>query len=257
MTSGLSARTDRVVQPPAPHGAGRERFDDDVGAGHQAAGELARLGPREVEGHRALARVGVGEHLAAVESGLALGPGRQGPPGVEAPGGFHADHVRAELGQEAPGDGPGDHPGEVDDPQAAQRAGRPPRRAGAGRRPFLDGRLAALAQARSRSGRGERRGGEAREGPAVEHVAAEPRLVARRRRRRARRADRRGARSAASMSGREQEAAVEGRRVELGLGLPGHEGRHRRRRPRRSRPGRARRARADGRRPTPSSRACA
>ena len=107
------------------------------------------------------------------------------------------------------------------------RSGRCARgtRGGARRRPLANGVLAALAEARGGPGGGERRGGEAREGSAVDHLAAEARFL------RGREEGARGELLVAEQIGGvhergEQQAAAEGRLVQFGLALARHEGRH-------------------------------
>ena len=114
---GLRGLQHGVVEPEAGHHAGAEILDHDIGGRDQAADDLDRLGPLQVEDDALLA----GVELA--EGGAGAVAQRRARPHHVALGGFELDHLGAEIGQQPRAMRPGDRRREIHDPQAVEGAG--------------------------------------------------------------------------------------------------------------------------------------
>ena len=102
------------------HEAGIGGFDQHVGGAEQGE-EIAALGRRiGVDHDAALAEADMGPVERAV--GVGIGEGRQ-PPGGSAVGRLDLDHLRAQVGEDAPGH-LGPRGGDVDDSDAIEQRGR-------------------------------------------------------------------------------------------------------------------------------------
>ncbi|KAG0771912.1 hypothetical protein G6F22_016106 [Rhizopus arrhizus] len=110
-----------VIQPPPGHRAGDEVLDQDVGVLQQAQQDVAPACQRQVQPDRPLAAVDGGE-VGRVALRV---DGRPQRAGLVAARRFDLDHVRALVSQHLGAQRTRQYPGQVDDPNALQRAGGP------------------------------------------------------------------------------------------------------------------------------------
>ena len=110
---GLGIVRTHVVEAdaPAPKDAHRKVVDDDVRCDAQALAQGAALLARHVQRERPL--VAVPHRVVDAVRRVRPGAGRR----------VHLHHVRAEIGEDARGEGPGEHMGEVQDAQTGQWSG--------------------------------------------------------------------------------------------------------------------------------------
>ena len=97
--AGVGRAQDVVSQAQRASAAGRQRVQEDVGAGEQPLQELPALFAVDVQGDGALAGVVVPEEEAAVRVGLVAGEGTDGAAG-RARGRLDLDDVSAHVGEE-------------------------------------------------------------------------------------------------------------------------------------------------------------
>ena len=107
---------------------GRQVGDDDVGGRHELADDLAALGARRVERHRALVAV---HH--EIQRADAVRRHRRDPAILAATAALDADHVGAQVGQERRAVRARDVPPEVEDARARENAVEVPIMLGHGR----------------------------------------------------------------------------------------------------------------------------